>query len=253
MEIEKRTMNTPCKHGHFDGALHDPCYQCRSEAYADDIAELEKIVVRANKRLAIRREFTNELGNRIKITIEGPASTAENILTRVEAGELKAALDGHAVPEPIRSTCIRCGANWVNGQLDDAPISPKEVILLASEYAQLVRDARRYEGLRDKMKRLRSGSGIHASTRYFIDVHSDLSFQEAVDVMMGTVMVKNESAAKPTLDAATMDRVASGETPRPEGSLTGHTPAVGGRCGPECAECPAGDCLGCPRKPNRII
>lgn len=43
-------MNTPCKHGHVDGALHEPCYQCRSEAYADDIAELEKIVERANKR-----------------------------------------------------------------------------------------------------------------------------------------------------------------------------------------------------------
>ena len=24
-------MNTPCKHGHFDGALHAPCYQCKAE------------------------------------------------------------------------------------------------------------------------------------------------------------------------------------------------------------------------------
>ena len=23
----------PCKHGHYDGALHVPCYQCKSEYY----------------------------------------------------------------------------------------------------------------------------------------------------------------------------------------------------------------------------
>ena len=40
---------------------------------------------------------------------------------------------------------------------------------------------------------------------------------------------RNESAAKPSLDAATMDRVASGETPRPEGCPhKGHTSALGG-------------------------
>jgi len=38
------------------------------------------------------REFTNELGNRIKITIEGPTSMSENILTPMEAKELQAAL-----------------------------------------------------------------------------------------------------------------------------------------------------------------
>jgi hypothetical protein len=41
---------------------------------------------------AVAREFTNELGNRIRITIEGPTSTSENILTPLEAQELRAAL-----------------------------------------------------------------------------------------------------------------------------------------------------------------
>lgn len=38
------------------------------------------------------REFTNELGNRIKITIEGPTSTSENILTAREFAELREAI-----------------------------------------------------------------------------------------------------------------------------------------------------------------
>lgn len=38
------------------------------------------------------REFTNELGNRIKITIEGPASISENILTKREFTELREAI-----------------------------------------------------------------------------------------------------------------------------------------------------------------
>lgn len=38
------------------------------------------------------REFTNELGNRIRITIEGPTSVSENILTPMEARELADAL-----------------------------------------------------------------------------------------------------------------------------------------------------------------
>ena len=41
-------------------------------------------------------EFDNELGNRIRITIEGPTSTSENILTPMEVEELRAALNGHS-------------------------------------------------------------------------------------------------------------------------------------------------------------
>lgn len=36
----------------------------------------------------VEREFTNELGNHIKITIEGPTSINENTLTPMEADEL---------------------------------------------------------------------------------------------------------------------------------------------------------------------
>lgn len=39
------------------------------------------------------REFTNELGNRIRITIEGPSSTSENVLTVLEAVMLRGALE----------------------------------------------------------------------------------------------------------------------------------------------------------------
>ena len=41
---------------------------------------------------SVVREFINELGNRIKITIEGPSSVSENILTPMETVELAAAL-----------------------------------------------------------------------------------------------------------------------------------------------------------------
>jgi len=31
-------MNEPCKHGHIDGAMHKPCYQCRCEHLEAEIA-----------------------------------------------------------------------------------------------------------------------------------------------------------------------------------------------------------------------
>lgn len=40
----------------------------------------------------VSRDFTNELGNRIRITIEGPSSISENEITRREAKELALAL-----------------------------------------------------------------------------------------------------------------------------------------------------------------
>lgn len=42
------------------------------------------------------RRFTNELGNAIRITIEGPNSTSENILTPMEGEQLRQALNEHA-------------------------------------------------------------------------------------------------------------------------------------------------------------
>jgi hypothetical protein len=43
-------------------------------------------------------EFTNELGNAIRITIEGPTSTSENVLTPMEVDRLRQALNSHATP-----------------------------------------------------------------------------------------------------------------------------------------------------------
>jgi hypothetical protein len=45
--------------------------------------------------LTVAREFTNELGNAIRITIEGPTSTSENVLTPREVVELQSALNDH--------------------------------------------------------------------------------------------------------------------------------------------------------------
>lgn len=56
----------------------------------------------------------------------------------------------------------------------------QEITILASEYAQLVRDARRYEWLRDNMRRFTTCGGI----RHFIDQPDSMSFQEAVDEAM---------------------------------------------------------------------
>ncbi|MCZ4340596.1 hypothetical protein O4H52_03185 [Sphingomonadaceae bacterium G21617-S1] len=45
----------------------------------------------------ITRDFVNELGNRIRITIEGPASVSENLLTPVEVAELVAGLTARPI------------------------------------------------------------------------------------------------------------------------------------------------------------
>lgn len=57
------------------------------------------------KRLT-SREFANELGNRIRITIEGPASTCVNDLTFAEVSELKDALDSHLAADGTEALCI---------------------------------------------------------------------------------------------------------------------------------------------------
>jgi len=35
-------VGTPCRHGHVDGAMHIPCYQCRSEYWEARTKEAEK-------------------------------------------------------------------------------------------------------------------------------------------------------------------------------------------------------------------
>ena len=63
-----------------------------------------------DSRAVTVRTFTNELGNPIKITIEGPASTSENTLTRLEAGQLLAALSEHGAHPPATGpdACADC-------------------------------------------------------------------------------------------------------------------------------------------------
>lgn len=53
----------------------------------------------AREQEAVKREFTNELGNAIRITIEGPSSASENVLTPKETEQLRAALNAHASRE----------------------------------------------------------------------------------------------------------------------------------------------------------
>lgn len=40
-------MVTPCKHGHVDGALHEPCYECRAEYWQERAIAAEQRLERA--------------------------------------------------------------------------------------------------------------------------------------------------------------------------------------------------------------
>ncbi len=71
----------------------------------------------------VTREFTNELGNAIRITIEGPTSTSENILTPREVSELHSALnEQQAAPdaEQPRKQCVLCWEKARVGNVCDA-------------------------------------------------------------------------------------------------------------------------------------
>ena len=50
----------PCKHGHIDGALHAPCYQCRSE-YAKKHIELLYFLHKA-KEAKMEQRVVSEQG-----------------------------------------------------------------------------------------------------------------------------------------------------------------------------------------------
>lgn len=69
----------------------------------------------------------------------------------------------------------------------DVPIARNEVIVLSSEYHQLAKDARRYEWLRDSMRRMPMGE---KGTRHFFDQPDTLSFQEAVDEAISSYVEK---------------------------------------------------------------
>lgn len=63
------------------------------------------------------REFTNELGNAIKITIEGPTSTSENVLTPMEVKELLSSLvTHHSQSAPVEAQAVPEGFVLVPGE-----------------------------------------------------------------------------------------------------------------------------------------
>jgi hypothetical protein len=64
-------------------------------------------------------------------------------------------------------------------ELRAATIDPKrQVVCMIGEYKQLAFNSRRYEWLRDHMRRMPMG---RAGTRHFFDQPGTMSFQEAVD------------------------------------------------------------------------
>jgi hypothetical protein len=71
-------------------------------------------------------EFVNELGNRIIITIEGPESIAENILTPIEVAHLEAALRAHRkmTPEEVREAAARIAQAWIERNDPDIRLLP---------------------------------------------------------------------------------------------------------------------------------
>ena len=71
---------------------------------------------------ATTREFTNELGNAIRITIEGPTSTSENILTPMEVGQLRGALNEHGTLS-LDEAYERCG--WAKPKTAPMPPLPE--------------------------------------------------------------------------------------------------------------------------------
>ncbi|NGO50478.1 hypothetical protein [Allomesorhizobium camelthorni] len=113
----------------------------------DWIARFEKVESALRAQEAVTRAFTNELGNRIKITIEGPTSTSENILTPVEYAELQAACaQPAAVADQIIGQIEERFPNWrsyrdlidcidctLHDLRDSAGLSPSALTVAAEE------------------------------------------------------------------------------------------------------------------------
>lgn len=86
------SVSVVCNHCGARGPLSD------NDEAAEAAWDAAGVKVREGQQTV--REFTNELGNRIRITIEGPTSASENVLTPMEAAELRSALDAHGVDLP---------------------------------------------------------------------------------------------------------------------------------------------------------
>lgn len=93
-----------------------PCVDCGGSGNGGDAREPEGYEV-AGFEPPVVREFTNEIGNRIKITIEGPNSISENTLTPREFAELREAL---ATPPTQQSEAV-LPEGWVPLRIAYAP------------------------------------------------------------------------------------------------------------------------------------
>ena len=89
---------------------------------------------------AVKREFTNELGNSIRITVEGPNSMHENIVTPMEAKQLREALNEHAQ----KSAPAGADLGTLNGlakQYADSYASPHHFTLGVNGLRQIIQRA----------------------------------------------------------------------------------------------------------------
>lgn len=50
-------MSEPCKHGHVDGVMHKPCYECRCESLEAEIAALKRRLEIAHTALQTADQF----------------------------------------------------------------------------------------------------------------------------------------------------------------------------------------------------
>lgn len=84
------------------------------------------------------REFYNELGNRIKITIEGPTSISENILTPLEVAHLRDALNAQAASTDLLARC-KTALEWcwhVSGKVQGSKEVESLILALTAPPAQ---------------------------------------------------------------------------------------------------------------------
>lgn len=92
--VAKRRDDYIAEHGNYDPSTGVTEFPGNGDEYVGELDEIEELIgsLHRTEPQTVCKEFTNELGNRIKITIEGPTSISETILTPLEFRELQAAI-----------------------------------------------------------------------------------------------------------------------------------------------------------------